>query len=146
MGGKLLLDRKQLEGMVSGASDSDRLVLKIEERVESKTLAQLGAFWAAVLPQYQADILKNEGMYKSLESIKEELKKRFLPPRKRNWSDGSPIMVKVPHPERKNVVFEWHLEQIPSMSELSKDEMNAFMSEVMHDAFHSRGLNITIGQ
>jgi len=142
--GKLLLDRKILEGKVSGALDNDRLTLTIEEKVESKTLSQLGAFFAAVLPQYQQDIIEKEGVFKTIEMIKEDLKKQFLVPKKRYWSDGSPIMVNVPHPERKGVVFSWHLEQTPSLSELTKEEMSAFMSAVMHDALHNRNLDIKI--
>lgn len=142
--GKLVLDRSRLEAWLKGKAFRGHLMLTDEPL--PKSLRQLGAFWAALIPQVQQHKMDTDGIFVHEDRIKESLKSKFLSPVKRYYSDGSPVFVRVPHPEKKGIFWDWHLEEIPSMAELSLEKMTSFMSEIIHYYWHEEGLQITIKQ
>ena len=144
-GGKLLLDRKILEGKVSGALDNDRLTLTIEEKVKPKTWEQIKAFHGPILDQIQKHYEDTEGVYLSKDRIKHDLKQRFLVPVKKFFSDGSPVMVRVKHPER-DVYFETQYSEIPSLSDISIDEARGFINTIIDHFLHVENLAISIDE
>ena len=143
-GGKLLLDRKILEGKVSGALDNDRLTLTIEEKVKPKTWEQIKAFHGPIIDQIQKHYQDTEKLFIHPDRIKFELKNRFLTPRKKFYPDGSPVMYKVEHPEKPGIFFETPYSEIPSLSELSVEEFRAFIDAIRDYFLHQRGLDIVI--
>ena len=40
--------------------------------------------------------------------------------------------------------MEWHVEEVPSLSDLSIDEARGFINDILEFYLHERGLNIVI--
>jgi hypothetical protein len=142
--GKLTLPRKQLEKDLQKVGECLFCEVVIREPYRGKTAAQLAAFHGTIIDQVQAFIMATEGVYKSRDRIKEELKDQFLPKEKQYYSDGSPVMVTIQHPEREGVTYEWHMERPPSLAKLSLDDFRAFIDEILGWFQHERGLTIVI--
>lgn len=110
----------------------------------NKTLEQLAVFHGPIVEQIQAHYMAAEGIYKCRERIKSELKDQFLPKQKQYWDDGSPVILKIPHPEKSGVSYHWHLEQVPSLSSLTIDQFRGFIDAIITHFLHTAGLSIEI--
>lgn len=78
-----------------------------------------------------------EGVYKSLDRVKHELKDQFLQKQKRYWDDGSPVIIKITHPTKQGVSMDWHFEELPSLASLSIDQARSFIDHII-DYFHQK--------
>lgn len=142
--GKLTLPRKRMEKELAMCEDEPDVEVIIRREKRPKTWAQIKAFHGPVIDQVQADFMAREGVYKSADRIKQELKEMFLPKEKQFYNDGSPVMIKIAHPERKGVVYEWHLERLPSLADLSIEQMRGFIDAIIEYFRHEVGLEIII--
>lgn len=141
--GKLLLDRKSLERKVQENPDTEGLTLLIKDgRVRSPE--QNRAFHGTILDQVQQIHMEVDGEFISKDRLKERLKEMFLPKVKRYYTDGSAVMVKIPHPERDGVYFNWHLEETPSTADLDVEQFTAFITEIKSHYLHNYGHAIEI--
>lgn len=122
------------------------IVLIIEEIGDRKTLSQLKAFHGPVLDQVQRCHLENEGEYRSTDKIKEQLKDQFLEKKPIYWSDKTPVMAKVEHPEKDGVFFQYHVKATPSLSELSIAEMNNFITDIIDYYWQNYNWSIVIDE
>lgn len=138
-------DRATMQREIKGLPEGTNVLLIVKPRGKAKTNAQLRAFHGPVLEQIQAWELETNGVYKDVAHIKHELKQAFLPKVKQYFDDGAPKIVKVPHPERKKVFMDWHVEETPSLAKLSKSEMRSFFDAFRHYYLHECGLDIEIG-
>lgn len=120
------------------------VLFSVSEFKRPKTWEQLKAFHGPILQQIQADIQGREGVFKSLDRIKADLKERFLTKEKKYWDDGSPVLLQIQHPEKKGVTMTWHMEETPSLADLTVEEMNGFISEILEWYLHETGLDIQI--
>ena len=68
----------------------------------------------------------------------------FLPKEKQYYTDGSPVMLILQHPERKGVTYQWHLEKTPSLADLSIEQMRGFIDAILEYYLHERGRHIVI--
>lgn len=84
-------------------------------------------------------------IYKTKDRIKHELKEQFLTKQRRYWSDGSPVIIRIKHPEKKGVFMEWHMEEVPSLAKLTKNQMREFFDSIRDYYLHTHGLDIQIG-
>lgn len=141
--GKLILDRATLDKKIKEAGNVDELTLVIKDgRVRSPE--QNRAFHGTILDQVQQVHMEVDGEFMSKDRLKEKLKEMFLPKVKRYYTDGSAVMVKIPHPERHGVFFNWHLEEVPSTAELDVDQFTAFITEIKSHYLHNYGYSIEI--
>jgi len=138
-------DRARMQAEIKAMPEGQDVLLIIKPRGKAKTNPQIRAFHGPVLEQIQAFEQETNGVYKDKYHIKHELKQAFLPKVKRYFSDNAPVMVKVPHPEKKNVFVNWHVEETPSLSKLTKSEMRAFFDAIRDYYLHECGLDIQIG-
>jgi hypothetical protein len=138
-------ERARMQAEIKAMPEGQEVLLIVKPRGKEKTNPQLRAFHGPVLEQIQAWEQETNGFYKDKDHIKHELKQAFLPKVKRYFSDNAPVMVKVPHPERKNVFVNWHVEETPSLAKLTKSEMRAFFDAFRHYYLHECGLDIQIG-
>lgn len=128
--GKLIANKQAIAADVTKMKDGD-VSVEIKPYVRSKTYEQLKAFHGVVVPQVQGIIEKFEGMCYTTERVKDDLKAAFLKKVKEFYSDGSPVLIKLPHPEKKGVFYMWHKEDVPSLADLKVDEMNQFISDII---------------
>lgn len=142
--GKLKLPRQRVLDELSKLPDCENLVLTIKEEKTPKTYEQIKAFHGTVCEQVQACYLEQDGEFKALDKIKAELKEQFLGREKQYFSDGSPVMLKIPHPERKGVFYEYHYEAVPSLADLSIEQFRGFIDEIIAYFLHQRGWQIVI--
>lgn len=142
--GQLLAPRTRIRKDLGELLDCPEVELRLRPVGQNKTLAQLAVFHGPIIEQIQAHYMAGEGVYKCPERIKAELKDQFLPKKLQYWSDGSPVLVKVPHPEKKGVWHYWHLEQTPSLSTLTVDGFRGFIDAILHYFLHEEGLSIEI--
>lgn len=141
--GKLIANKQAIAADVAMMKDGD-VSVSIEPYKRLKTWEQLKAFHGPILQQIQADVQNREGVFKSLDRIKDELKNKFLTKEKKYWSDGSPVLLQIAHPEKKGVTMTWHFEETPSLADLTVEEMNGFISEILEFYLHEQGLDIQI--
>ena len=135
-------ERMRADFKEAGNCDSAKIIIKLGG--DEKTAPQMRAFYGAIIEQVSAFEMDVNGVFKSNDRIKDELKRAFLPLRKRYWSDGSPVIIKIAHPEKKGVTVDWHVEEVPSLADLSMDEMRAFFDAIISH-YQERGLIIEIG-
>jgi hypothetical protein len=89
--------------------------------------------------------MSTNGLYKTKDRIKHELKEMFLTKKRRYWSDGSPVIIIIRHPEKKGVFMEWHMEEVPSLAKLTKNQMREFFDAIRDHYLHNFSLDIQIG-
>lgn len=142
--GTLYVPRQQIDRDIMQCQDEPQVEITIRPERKGKTQEQLGAFHGPMLDQIQADYMAKDGVYKSTDRIKYELKEAFLTKEKKYWSDGSPVLLQIAHPEKKGVTMTWHMEQVPSLADLSMDEMRSFIDAILTYFLHERGLTIVI--
>lgn len=142
--GKLIANKEAIAADVAKMKDGE-VGITIEPYKRLKTWEQLKAFHGPILQQIQADVQEREGVFKSLDRIKDELKNKFLTKEKKYWSDGSPVLLQISHPEKKGVTMTWHMEEVPSLADLTVDRMNSFISEILEFYLHDQGLSIELG-
>lgn len=143
--GVLIAPKHRIKNDISRVvGDHQNLRLTIEEEINPKTYPQLKVFHGAICEQVQSYYLETEGVFKSLDKIKYDLKEQFLIKEKKYYNDGSPVMLRLPHPERRGVFFEWHLEETPSLSTLSMEQMNSFINSIIDNFVHEKGWSIII--
>ena len=142
--GKLIAPEKRIKLELSQIEDTPDVVIIIRPEKRPKTHEQIKLFHGPMIEQIQAFYMATEGAYISHDVIKSDLKEQFLPKEKQYYSDGSPVMVKIQHPERKGVTFAWHMEKVPSLSDLSIEQMRSFIDAVLRYFLHERGLHIEI--
>lgn len=135
------VEQKSIEFYEKGA---ECVNIKISIPKREKSYEQIKAFHGTIIDQVQEYHQERNGVFKSKDRIKDELKNEFLVPKKQYWSDGSPMMIKVPHPERKGVYFEYHLEKVPSLADLTVEEMNDFITSIIDNFTHERNYPIII--
>ena len=129
LAGKLHLDRVLVANWLSQMADCD-VTVTIQNAPNRTTAAQNAYFHGVIVPTIQAFEKETTGIDKDAATVKEELKNSFLPKRKKFYSDGSPVIISVQHPEKRFAQFEWHLELCPSLSELNYSEFKSFISRV----------------
>jgi len=144
-GGQMRFDFMQLTQQAESLlKEGEEFLLSIEKAKRWKTLKQLRAFHGPVCEQVQRYWRDEHGEWKSLDRVKEELKDEFLVKKKQYYDDGSPVLLKLPHPSHKNAVYLWHLEQTPSLKDLSIEEMTDFIEQIINHYWHEKGWQITI--
>ena len=144
--GQLLIpDRAAMKKDFLEIGDCDSVQLIIKPKGHEKTNAQLRAFHKPILEQIQAFEMATNGLYKTKDRIKHELKEMFLQKKRRYWSDGSPVIIRIQHPEKKGVFMEWHMEEVPSLAKLTKNQMREFFDAIRDHYLHTYGLDIQIG-
>lgn len=141
--GKLIANSQAIAADVAKMKDGD-VSVEIKPYVRSKTYEQLKAFHGVVVPQVQAFIEDREGMHYTPERVKDDLKAEFLQKVKQYYSDGTPVMVKMQHPEKPKVSYMWHFEKTPSLADLKVDEMNQFLSDIIAHFWEKHGESIVI--
>lgn len=141
--GKLIADKQAIARDTAKMKDGD-VSIEIKPYVRSKTWEQLKAFHGVIVPQVKAFIEDREGISYTIERIKDDLKNTFLSKAKQFYSDGTPVMVKMAHPDKKNVHYMWHLETVPSLADLKVDEMNQFISDIIAHFWEAHGEGIVI--
>lgn len=142
--GKITLPRARMERELALCEDEPDIEIIIRREKKPKTWAQIKAFHGPIVEQVQADYMAREGIYKSADRIKQELKEMFLPKVPQFYDDGSPVIIKIQHPERKGVTYDWHLERVPSLADLSIEQMRAFIDAILNHFLHERALDIQI--
>ena len=138
-------NRAQMQADFKEIKDCEKLLMIIKPEGEEKTSAQIRAFHGPILDQIQSWEMACNGRYKTKDRIKHELKEAFLQKKRRYWSDGSPVIIRIQHPEKKNVTMDWHMEEVPSLSTLTKNQMREFFDAIRDYYLHQHGLDIEIG-
>lgn len=142
--GKLKIPRERMERELAMCEDELDIEVIIKREKTAKTRAQINAFHGPIIEQIQADEMAREGLYRSEDRVKQELKEMFLKKEPQYYNDGSPVIIKIQHPERKGVTYDWHFEKLPSLADLSIEQMRAFISAILDHFLHERGLDIQI--
>ena len=142
--GKMLAPRPRMLKEISELADVPNAELILSQAANPKTHRQLRVLHGPIIAQIQDFYMAIDGVYKSADRIKHELKAQFLNPVRQYYDDGSPVMVKIQHPTKDKVFFEWHMEQLPSLADLSVDQMNSFITSILEYFLHERGLHIEI--
>jgi hypothetical protein len=143
-GGVLHVPRRRMQHDISQVMDEPMVEIIIRPEKRGKTQEQLGAFHGPIVEQIQADYMDRDGVYKSEDRIKQDLKEMFLPKVPQFYDDGSPVLIKIRHPERNGVYYDWHYEKVPSLADLSLEQMRDFIDRILEWYQHERGLTIII--
>ena len=133
-----------MERELAMCEDEPDVEVIIRREKRPKTWEQLKAFHGPIIEQVQADTMARDGVYKCAEQIKDELKNQFLPKVKQYYSDGSPVMIQVQHPERRGITYAWHLEKTPSLETLSVEQMRGFIDAIVDYYWHELEVRIII--
>ena len=142
--GKLKVPEEELRRDLKKIDECLFAEVIIREVKKEKTAQQNKAFHGTIIDQVQAFEMATNGEYKSRDRIKQDLKNAFLPKEKQYYSDGSPVLINIPHPEKKGVFYRWHYEKPPSLADLSLDEFRAFIDAILSHYLHECGLTIII--
>ncbi len=142
--GKLTLPRARMEKELAMFEDEPDVEVIIRREKRPKTWPQLKVFHGTIIEQIQSDMMATQGVYQCAEKIKHDLKEMFLHKEKQYYTDGSPVMLTLQHPERKGVTYQWHLEKTPSLADLSVEQMRGFIDAILEYYLHDRGLHIVI--
>lgn len=126
--------------------ESQEILLTIEPVRRTKTLQQLRAFHGTVLDQVQQCHMEMDGEYMSKDKIKFQLKERHLDKKLLYWSDGTPVMNKVEHPEKPGVYFQYHVKTVPSLADLTKEQMMRFIEAIISEYWHNYQFSIVINE
>lgn len=138
-------DRKQMQADFAEIGECENVIVTVMPQGEEKTNAQIRAFHGPILKQLQDFEMSFYGRYKTKDRIKHELKEAFLQKKKRYWSDGSPVILRIQHPEKKGVTMDWHMEEVPSLAKLTKAQMREFFEAIREHYLHTYALDIQIG-
>lgn len=145
--GQLMIhNRAAMKNDFLDIGECEAVTVIIKPESDGKTNAQIRTFHGPILEQIQAWEMAINGLYKTKDRIKHEVKEMFLQKRRRYWSDGSPVIIKIQHPEKKGVFMEWHMEEVPSLSKLTKNQMREFFDAIRDHYLHNHGLDIQIGE
>ena len=142
--GQMFVPRERMNKEIAELSDLQEARLELAPLENPKTHRQLRTFYGCIVPQVQAFDLANDGVYKSADRVKFELKDRFLERNKRYWDDGSPVILRIKHPSKPGVGMDWHMEELPSLSSLTIDQMRSFIDRILHFYLHELGFHIEI--
>ena len=142
--GKLVLPRDRMKRELAQCLDEPDIEVVIKREKRPKTWPQIKVFHGPIIEQIQADMMATQGVYQCEERIKHDLKEQFLPKEKQYYSDGSPVMLTLRHPEYKKATYQWHLEKTPSLADLSIEQMRGFIDAILDFYLHERGLQIVI--
>lgn len=142
--GKMLAPRPRMIKEIAELSDVPEARLTLSTEANPKTHRQLRVFYGPIIEQIQDFYMSVEGVYKSADRVKHELKQQFLQPIKKYWDDGSPVVIRITHPTKEGVKMDWHMEVLPSLGDLSVDQMRSFINAVREYFLHERGLSIEI--
>lgn len=142
--GKMLAPRPRMIKEISELADVPEARLTLCPESNPKTHRQLRTFHGPIIEQVQDFYMAIDGVYKSADRVKHELKQMFLTPVKKYWDDGSPVIIRISHPTKKDVKMDWHMEELPSLGDLSIEQMRSFINAVMEYFLHERGLVIEI--
>lgn len=142
--GKLELPRDRMARELAQYDDEEDIEVIIRREKRQKTWEQIKTFHGPIVNQAQAHYMDTEGEFKSLDRIKQDLKDQFLPKEKQYYDDGSPVMITIQHPERKGVTYKWHLEETPSLADLSIEQMRGFIDAILAYFLHEREFKIEI--
>lgn len=126
--------------------ESQEILLTIEPVRRTKTLQQLRAFHGTVLDQVQQCHMEMDGEYMSKDKIKFQLKERHLDKKLLYWSDGTPVMNKVEHPEKPGVYFQYHVKTVPSLADLTKEQMMRFIEAIISEYWHNYQFSIVLNE
>jgi len=144
-GGKLIIPAlKRMQQEIAKLDDEPDVLVTVAREKTPKTWPQIKTFHGPIVEQVQAFIEQTEGVFKSPDHVKAILKNMFLEKEKVYWNDGSPKMVTIPHPEREKVSMEWHEARLPSLADLSIEQMRAFIEAILEYYFHECDLIIEI--
>jgi len=142
--GVMLAPRPRMIREISELADVPEAELVLTQAVNPKTHRQLRTFHGTIIAQIQDFYMAIDGVYKSADRIKHELKQQFLQPVKRYWDDGSPVILRITHPTKTGVKMDWHMEELPSLADLDIEQMNSFIAAIVEYFLHERGLSIEI--
>lgn len=142
--GKITMPRARMKRELALCEDEPDIEIIIRREKRPKTWSQIKVFHGPIVDQIQADYMAREGVYKSEDRIKQELKEMFLKKEPQFYNDGSPVIIKIQHPERKGVTYDWHYEKLPSLADLSIEQMRDFIDAILNYFLHERGLDIQI--
>jgi len=142
--GALKIPRERMKRDLYQITDNPEAMLILQPVENPKTYRQLRTFHGPIIHQIQDFIMATEGVYKSRDRIKFDLKDQFLQKRKKYWDDGSPMVWKIQHPTKEGVYTEWHVEEVPSLSDLSIDDARCFINAILDFYLHERQLTIVI--
>ena len=142
--GQLIAPRQRIKKEISFLADCPEVVMVLKPAGKAKTLQQLRVFHGVIIPQIQDFYMATEGLYKSSDRIKAELKEQFLPKMKRYYDDGSPVIINIAHPTKPGVKMQWHFEETPSLSTLTIDQVRGFIDAILGHFLHEMGLVIEI--
>lgn len=142
--GVMLAPRPRMIREISELADVPEAELVLTQAVNPKTHRQLRTFHGPIIAQIQDFYMAIDGVYKSPDRIKHELKQQFLQPVKRYWDDGSPVILRITHPTKPGVKMDWHMEELPSLADLDIEQMKEFICSIVEYFLHERGLSIEI--
>src|SRR5690606_33334911 len=123
--GKMLAPRQRMVSEIAQLSDVPDAELTLSQAANPKTHRQWRTLHGPIIAQIQDFYMAIEGVYKSVDRIKHELKQQFLQPVKRYWDDGSPVIIQITHPTKPGVKMDWHMEELPSLASLDIEQMNS---------------------
>lgn len=142
--GKMLAPRQRMVQEISELLDVPEAELILTQAVNPKTHRQLRTLHGHIIAQIQDFYMAVDGVYKSADRVKHELKSQFLQPVKRYWDDGSPVIIPITHPTKPGIKMDWHMEELPSLADLDIEQMNSFIAAILEYFLHERGLSIEI--
>lgn len=140
----MLAPRGRMVKEISELADVPEAELVLTQAVNPKTHRQLRTLHGPIIEQLQDFYMATEGVYKSADRIKHELKSQFLQPVKRYWDDGSPVILRIKHPTKEGVAMDWHMEELPSLADLDIEQMNSFITSILEYFLHERGWHIEL--
>jgi hypothetical protein len=142
--GKMLAPRPRMVREIAELADVPEAELVLTQAANPKTHRQLRTLHGPIIEQLQNFYMADEGVYKSIDRIKHELKAQFLQPVKRYWDDGSPVILRITHPTKRGIKMDWHMEELPSLASLDIEQMNSFIAAIVEYFLHERGWVIEI--
>lgn len=86
--GKMLVPRPRMVQEISELADVPEAELVLTQAVNPKTHRQLRTLHGPIIAQIQDFYMAVDGVYKSADRVKHELKAQFLQPIKKYWDDG----------------------------------------------------------
>lgn len=136
------LERMRREVGRHYAGKTCRLFVRAER--QPKTWEQIKAFHGPIVSQYIDYVQEMEGRTINEERAKRELKAQFLEIQPVFNDDGTAHMIFVPDPYNPGGWVEVHEHRLPSLADLSVEEMNQLITDILDDFQHVRGWPIVI--
>lgn len=142
--GVLIVPGDRMKKEIAEVQNTPDARLSLAPLENPKTHRQMRTFHGCIVPQVQTYYMEMEGVYKSLDRVKHELKDQFLQKQKRYWDDGSPVIIKITHPTKQGVSMDWHFEELPSLASLSIDQARSFIDHIIEYYQHEKHYPIVI--